>query len=215
MSSEGERIVESFGGLPNFGIEYEIVLERNGRVVYDEDEITKIVDTLRDLGFCVGYESRAGHLPPRIEIKLCKPTRNIDEIVNYFKKALEEIRKLGYEPRIERWGESSGSVHVTIDEVKYLLKTNTFVPSLYLLTDNFSKKSTCKRVGKYWSIASAVEITYESEHGVQRDRSVEYFSQNDVKFFIIFNNKSRILSKLLEAVKNGDVIDVTILGETP
>ena len=105
------------------GIEIEYILKRKeGSIVSSWLEIDDIASHLEKTfrGYdlvCFSGEPAYGSLPPRLEVKTCRPIRldEVDKFIEELREVLNYMReKLGVEPVIKP-NEWSGSIHITID----------------------------------------------------------------------------------------------------
>jgi len=196
--------------LPNIGLEIELViLDRDGNVIYDEDVIESIVDELELDGFCVDYEHTWGSTPPRVELKLCKPIKNVREIVNYVADAIDKICRLGYNVRLGTFGKHSGSIHVTLDyplDRAFSLHDMFFLRSYLdtvLLFDNVMKGYTCYRASTYDTLSPTIPIHGRitmSRNDVNENKMFIIDDSEDLLKIVIMNKGGR---ELLEALASG------------
>jgi hypothetical protein len=205
------EIVEKVGALPDIGVEMEIVLEKDGHVVYEKHLVEEVATRLGELGFCVSVEGRAGSLPPRIEVKLCRPLKNLEDIRKYFESAIEKIRELGYEPRVEKWGTYSGSVHITISDPMGLVASSGFARELYYLLDNFDSRYTCYRIATYSTLSPSTEFFYANANLLESaiEHRQELLKTRDARLklsLLVDRRKMRELAdEFSRAVKSGDL----------
>ncbi|NPA70779.1 MAG: hypothetical protein GXO26_08215 [Crenarchaeota archaeon] len=124
--------------LPDIGVEIDFTVYREGSRVRGR-ELHRLVDMLAGEGYCISIE---GGPSPRLEVKLCKPVKDVRQIVNYFDSIIRRLRDMGYSVDLSR-----GRTHITLDYLvdhepcfggsfmrKYL--------NLVLLLDNFDRKVT-------------------------------------------------------------------------
>lgn len=209
-----DRFLQNYGALPSIGVELEVILRDTvtGRVVYDEGVIESIREKLEREGFCVGTEAGGTRLPPRIEIVLCRPIKDVREIVEYFRKAIEKLRELGYEP-IFKWHGFSGSTHVTLDmPLKEL--PDEFKGLLYklsALTDTYDRKHLCNRLAIFGTLTPIIEICAKSASAVaDSEYNVKNVAVIEDPSFVVRFLPSRVTSpatarEAVKALKSGDM----------
>jgi len=206
MSSSESSFVAELGVLPRIGMEMELVILKNGRVVRDEDELCEVLEELKREGFC-GYVETFGSLPPRLEITLCKPIKDVRKIVEYYRKLIEKLRELGYEVKI-RWGKYSGSIHVTLDDsTSYDTSLSAFtVSDLALLFDAFSDEYTCRRIATYMTLTPCVGGRVERKLLVLDEERGVAISEKPIMYSIAVapfrNSMPQIANELTRAVKD-------------
>lgn len=124
--------------LPDIGVEVDFVVYREGSRVRGS-ELNRLVDVLMSEGYCVDVE---GGSNPRLEVKLCRPIKNVKHIVKYFDSIIMKLRSMGYEVDLSR-----GRTHITMDypvdrEPCFGGRFLRRYLDLVLLLDNFDREFT-------------------------------------------------------------------------
>ncbi len=203
---------------PKIGVELEVPLDVSSSVLYE------IMGDLQMSGVCVSVEDIHGrHLRRRVEIKLCSPMHSLDDIVNYFRYALEKLREsyrrrtgrdLNVDEILEKFDRLCGSTHVTLDVYSgsecgvFDMRSYTTLIDMVKMFDTSFRGYTAYRCSKF--------STLSPSHGVEASVGVsaEKENKND-----IYNVRSIIGIILPPVTKERNIekavkyIDIEEVGE--